>query len=86
MNLMDFSKMPKYEKTPLQLSEIIPILKTIMLTKNLGESEMKSLAEAMKPETYAQGDTLIRYGDQGQTYYILAKGTVKVIVYAKGTD
>jgi len=43
--------------------EIVPILKTIMLTKNLGPSEMTNLAEAMKPEQYPKDDILIRYGD-----------------------
>lgn len=62
---MDFSKLPKYQKTPLQLSEIIPILKNIILTKNLGQSEMTNLADAMKPEKYQVGDILIKYGDQG---------------------
>jgi len=57
-----------------------------MLTKNLGQSEMKNLAEAMKPEKFQKDDVIIKYGDQGQTYYILANGNVKVIVYSKGTD
>ena len=45
--------------------EIVPILKTIMLTKNLGQTEMTNLAEAMKPETFAIDDIIIKYGDPG---------------------
>ena len=40
----------------------------------------------MKPCKYSEGQEIIRYGDEGNAYYILSKGTVKVIVYTKGTD
>ena len=85
-NLADLAKMPKFEKSEVELKEIIPILKTIMLTKNLGDQEMNKLANCMKPEKYKVDDILIRYGDPGQTYYILARGSVKVIVYNNGTN
>jgi hypothetical protein len=63
MSLMDFSKLPKFQKTPAQLLEIIPILKNIILTKNLGDEDMNKLADAMKPEKFKKDDILIRYGD-----------------------
>ena len=44
------------------------------------------MAGAMRPEKYDPGKEIIRYGDEGNAYYILSKGTVKVIVYKKGTD
>ena len=40
----------------------------------------------MRPQKFKQDDIIIRYGDEGTTYYLLSKGTVKVIVYEKGTD
>jgi len=40
----------------------------------------------MKPEKFSAGQNLITYGDEGTHYYILAKGSVKVIVYEPGTD
>jgi CRP-like cAMP-binding protein len=39
----------------------------------------------MKPEYFKRGENIITYGDVGNKYYILAQGTVKVIVYQKGT-
>ena len=39
----------------------------------------------MKIENYKGGDTVIKYGDSGTHYFILSKGTVKVIVYKPGT-
>jgi CRP-like cAMP-binding protein len=43
----------------------------------------------MMPQKFAPGEKIIKYGDEGSTYYILSKGTVKVILYqedAKATD
>ena len=64
----------------------MPILKSIFLTKNLEAKELDKLAGAMRPEKYGPGKEIIRYGDEGNAYYILSKGTVKVIVYKKGAD
>jgi CRP-like cAMP-binding protein len=82
---MDFSKVKTYEKTDEQLSEIYPLVKNNFLTKNLEEAEIQKLIKAMKPEYFKKGDNIISYGDVGNKYYILADGTVKVIVYQKGT-
>lgn len=35
---------------------------------------------------FKEGENIIRYGDVGSTYYVLAKGNVKVFVYKKDTD
>ena len=40
----------------------------------------------MMPEYFKTGENIIKYGDIGNKYYILAKGIVKVIVYEKGTS
>jgi signal-transduction protein with cAMP-binding, CBS, and nucleotidyltransferase domain len=39
----------------------------------------------MKPEYFKRQENIITYGEVGNKYYILADGTVKVIVYQKGT-
>lgn len=39
----------------------------------------------MQPQKYQDGDKIIKYGDDGTTYYILANGSVKVILYEDGT-
>ena len=59
----------------------MPIMKSIFLTKNLEGDAHEKLAQSMKPEKFEKGEVLIKYGDQGSTYFILAKGSVKVIVY-----
>jgi CRP-like cAMP-binding protein len=40
----------------------------------------------MKPKMFLKGEAIIKYGDVGKDYFILSKGSVKVIVYNKGTD
>ena len=40
----------------------------------------------MTKKTFKEGELIIKYGDIGFSYYILAKGKVKVTVYNKGTD
>jgi len=77
---------PLYEKTQAQLEEMMPLLKGNFLIKSLSDDEVKKIAGAMKPESFKKDDTIIRYGDQGKEYYILARGCVKVILYNNGTD
>ena len=43
------------------------------------------MAGAMKVQQFLKKEVIIRYGDEGSTYFILSKGSVKVSVYAKGT-
>jgi CRP-like cAMP-binding protein len=39
----------------------------------------------MKTQTFNEGEKIITYGDEGSTYYILSKGTIKVFVYEDDT-
>ena len=39
----------------------------------------------MRPQKYAQGEKIITYGGEGTCYYVLSKGSVKVILYQDGT-
>ena len=40
----------------------------------------------MSKQRFKDGDHIIRYGDQGKSYYVLTKGTVKVVVYNDGVS
>lgn len=35
----------------------------------------------MTKKTFDKGELIIKYGDMGMSYYVLAKGNVKVTVY-----
>ena len=83
---MDFTNIPNYEKPADQVAEIIGLLKKSFLTKNLTEKEIEKLAGAMKPQIFQKGELIIKYGDSGAEYFILAKGDVQVIVYKNGTS
>jgi len=40
----------------------------------------------MTKKVFKEGELIIKYGDIGCSYFVLAKGNVKVTVYNKGTD
>lgn len=56
------------------------------MTKNLNDNEIQIIAGAMQARKFEKGDLIIKYGDQGQLYYILSNGSVRVTVYETGTD
>ena len=47
---------------------------------------MKTLADAMFQKKFKAGETIIRYGDVGAEYFVLASGSVKVVVYKPGAN
>ncbi len=63
------------------MNALLPTLKNNFLTKNLNDDEIKKLAGAMQLKSYKRKEQIIRYGDTGQLYYILSKGSVQIIVY-----
>mmetsp|Transcript_12916 Transcript_12916/g.20015 ORF Transcript_12916/g.20015 Transcript_12916/m.20015 type:complete len:153 (+) Transcript_12916:336-794(+) len=82
---MDFGKVPVFKKTPEQMNEILPLLRGNFLTKSLQSEEIERIAQSMKPQSFEKGEVIIRYGDTGNLYYILAQGKVSVKIYKKGT-
>jgi CRP-like cAMP-binding protein len=51
--------------------------------KNLSPAELQQLAEAMEDETFNKGDVIIRQGEKGDDFYIIATGSVSVLVDGK---
>lgn len=64
----------------------MPLLNKSFLSENLDDEGMNLLAGVMQYETFRKSETIIKYGDLGDKYYLLAKGSVKVVVYEQGTD
>jgi CRP-like cAMP-binding protein len=56
------------------------------LTKGLKDSEIQQLVKALEPQSFKKGDIIIKYGEMGIFYYILAKGKAKVTVYKSEAD
>jgi CRP-like cAMP-binding protein len=51
--------------------------------KNLSSTELQQLAEAMDDETFNKGEVIIRQGEKGDDFYIVATGSVTVLVDGK---
>lgn len=54
--------------------------------KTLEESERAKLIEALTEETFEAGEDIIRQGEEGQDFYIIVSGTVKVTRYDEIKD
>jgi CRP-like cAMP-binding protein len=63
------------------LEEIVSLLQKSFLTKNLNLDQIKKTAGAMMPRKFKQNQAIITYGDMGNEYFVLAKGSVRVYVY-----
>jgi cAMP-dependent protein kinase regulator len=51
-------------------------LENVPLLASLTPNERQTIADALKPVTFAAGETIIRQGDEGSTFFILEKGHV----------
>ena len=60
-------------------------MKTSFLLENIEEEQFKVLADAMKKKQFKAGETIVKYGDIGQEYFILSEGTYEVTTYRHGT-
>ncbi|KAM4809037.1 cGMP-dependent protein kinase 2 [Rhinophrynus dorsalis] len=53
-------------------------LRSVSLLKNLPEDKLMKIADCLELEYYEKGDYIIREGEEGSTFFIIAKGKVKV--------
>ncbi|XP_067846715.1 cGMP-dependent protein kinase 2 [Heptranchias perlo] len=53
-------------------------LRSVSLLKNLPEDKLARIVDCLEVEYYDKGDYIIREGEEGSTFFILAKGKVKV--------
>ncbi|NXA73647.1 KGP2 kinase, partial [Thryothorus ludovicianus] len=59
-------------------------LRSVSLLKNLPEDKLTKIMDCLEVEYYDKGDYVIRQGEEGNTFFIIAKG--KVIVTQSTTD
>ncbi|XP_035495852.1 cGMP-dependent protein kinase 2 [Scophthalmus maximus] len=53
-------------------------LRSVSLLANLPEDKLSKIVDCLEVEYYDKGDFVIREGEEGSTFYILAQGKVKV--------
>ncbi|KAJ1942658.1 hypothetical protein FBU59_003137 [Linderina macrospora] len=54
-------------------------LETVPLLKSLEPYERQKIADALESVTYNDGDVVVRQGEQGDAFYLIELGTVRVI-------
>ncbi|XP_068954405.1 cGMP-dependent protein kinase 2 [Petaurus breviceps papuanus] len=61
-------------------------LRSVGLLKNLPEDKLTKIIDCLEVDYYDKGDYIIREGEEGSTFFILAKGVVKVTQSTEGYD
>jgi cAMP-dependent protein kinase regulator len=56
----------------------LKLLRSVDFLKELDESDIKRLADALTPRTFEEEDVLVRKGEEGDAFYILQEGEMKV--------
>ncbi|CAH2301752.1 cGMP-dependent kinase 2 isoform X1 [Pelobates cultripes] len=64
--------------SPILLSHKIRLYLSVSLLKRLPEDKLMKIADCLEVEYYEKGDYIIRQGEEGSTFFIIAKGKVKV--------
>ncbi|KAM9329816.1 cGMP-dependent protein kinase 2 [Gastrophryne carolinensis] len=59
-------------------------LKSVFLLRKLPEDKLMKIADCLELEHYKKGDYIIREGEEGSTFFIIAKGKVKVTQSTEG--
>lgn len=62
---------------------VAALLKSIPLFAPLSEGNVRSLSAGLQPKTYSAGETLVHQGHDGDSFYIIDRGTVEVLVTGK---
>ena len=69
-----------------EVMERAELLMAMPLFSEVGAPQMKILASALVSESHGAGKTVIRQGDQGDSFYVVKSGAVEVRRRAEGTD
>ena len=51
----------------------------IPLFEHCGGGGVRRIAEMLEPESFAEGDKIVRQGESGESMYVIARGTVQVL-------
>lgn len=71
---------PQYDKSEAEREHLMEKFKTNILTKRVDEQHLKTLVDATQKREFKAEDTLIKYGDPGEEWFILDSGTLECVV------
>ena len=86
LNRDDFDMMLGPLKQIITMNMNMKVLQKVQLFESLNMLELEEIAEALKPETFRQGEVIIKEGEIGKKFYILKAGQASVSSKAKGGD
>ncbi|XP_074010140.1 cGMP-dependent protein kinase 1-like [Numenius arquata] len=67
-------------------AEILGSLRTVPWLQDLSDEHLHKLLDAMEECTFTPGDIIIHEGDEGENFYIILKGEVRVTQRAGGQE
>jgi len=62
----------------MEAADYVPRLKRIHLFKGLKDDQVLEFAKELQPRTYKAGDVIFEEGEEGQHFYLINRGQVKV--------
>ncbi|XP_006004993.1 cGMP-dependent protein kinase 2 [Latimeria chalumnae] len=69
-----------------QHEEYFSFLRSVSLLKNLPEEKLAKIIDCLEVDYYDKGDYIIREGEEGNTFFIIAKGKVCVTQTMEGSQ
>lgn len=66
--------------------DLLDTMKTVELFRGLDLGQIERLASIARAETYADGDTIVRYDQPGDSLYLLGGGQVEIILGDRSDD
>jgi cAMP-dependent protein kinase regulator len=73
------------KQTKIMEAEKVRLLKSIDFLKEIGGLDKKRLAGAMAPKNFEPGTSLVKKGDEGDAFYVIHEGEVKVTDISVGS-
>ncbi len=62
------------------MEDLLTILKTVELFRDLSEEQLIEISKISKKEMYSKGDTICKQGDTGDSMYVITSGQVEINV------
>jgi small-conductance mechanosensitive channel len=75
-------RQPHVEKATRDDHRLMTELRQVDFLRGLTEQELNMLVPSVQVREYGAGETIVRQGDEGDSFYIIRRGTVEVLVQA----